>query len=104
MGGFDRLIERMEDFGPKANEADELNMVGLVIENIAKCTCVLHQGVVKEYFEKIEKATLAKVLRATNRQQRNTNKETTDEIVEKLYKDILPRLASRDATGLFCDR
>ena len=49
MGGFDRLIERMEDFGPKANEADELNMVGLVIENIAKCTCVLHQGVVNEY-------------------------------------------------------
>jgi hypothetical protein len=75
-----------------------------VIDNLAKCACVLHQGVVNEYFEQIESAALKKILGATNRQHRNTNKETTDEIVENLYKEILPRLASRDAVGLSCDK
>lgn len=75
-----------------------------MIENLAKCSCVLHQSVVGEYFEKMETAVLRKILRATNRQLRNTNKEVTDGIVENLYKDILPRLASRDAVGLSCDK
>jgi hypothetical protein len=104
LGGFEKLVERMSDFGPEASEADELTFIGLIVESIAKCACVLHQGVVAEFLEKIEKAALDKIMRATNRQQRSTSKETTDEIVDKLYKDVLPRIASRDAAGLFCDR
>lgn len=104
MGGFGKLVERMVDFGPEANEADELNFIGVIIDSIAKCACVLHQGVVNEYLEQFERAAVDKIMKATNRQQRSTSKEVTDEIIDKLYKEILPRLASRDAAGLFCDR
>jgi hypothetical protein len=67
MGGFDKLVERMSDFGAEGSEADELNFIGLIIDSIAKCACVLHQGVVNEYLEKFEKAALDKIMRATNR-------------------------------------
>ena len=33
----------------------------------------------------------------------NTNRGT-EEIVENVYKEILPRLASRDGTALYCDK
>lgn len=35
---------------------------------------------------------------------RNTSKETIDEILEKLYKEILPRLPHREAIDLMCER
>lgn len=57
-----------------------------------------------QYFEEFESAAMKKIIGATNRQHRNTGKETTDGIVENLYKEMLPRLASRDAVGLTCDR
>lgn len=104
LGGFESLFKRIHDFEESQKHDDELKYLAAVVENLAKCGCVLHQSVATEYFEQLESVALKKILGATNRQLRNTNKETTDEIVENLYKEILPRLASRDAVGLACDK
>ena len=37
LGGFDKLLQRLQDFGEDANGADELNYIGAVVGNLAKC-------------------------------------------------------------------
>jgi len=101
LGGLDKMLERVSQ---AEGDANELTLLSLVVENVAKCSCVFHQTVVNEYFEKLEAAAMKKILGATNAQLRNTSKETTDEIVENIYKEILLRLASRDGTALYCDK
>ena len=66
-GGFEKLIERIQDFSEDANGSDELNYIGAVVDNISKCMPVLHAGVANEFFEKIEKAAIEKIMKGTNR-------------------------------------
>lgn len=67
LGGFDKIVERMEDFGEECNGSDELNYIAAIVENISKCATVLHRGIVSQFVEKIEKATIAKIMKGTNR-------------------------------------
>ena len=56
------------------------------------------------YFKKVELAVNAKILHATTGQLKSTRKERFDEIVDGIYKTLLPRITTRDLASLDHDR
>jgi len=101
LGGFRIILER---FQAESGDANELGSLVVLVDCIAKAAPVYHKQFVANYFEPLEKAAREKILRANITQLRTVSGKKFDEILEALYKHLLPRVTSRDAASLECDR
>ena len=101
LGGFQQILDRIE---AESTGASELSLLALYVACLGKAAPMFHKKFVLDYFEKVEVAANAKILRATTGQLRSTRKERFDEIVDGIYKTLLPRITTRDLASLDHDR
>ena len=93
---------------------DALNLLCYYCLFFEKAAPVFHRQFVDEVFPQLEKEVIALILRAQPAMLRLTKKPKFDEILDSLYKHILPRLEQphrgtetiqvRDAVQLGCER
>ena len=83
---------------------NELSLLAAQIECLAKGAPVYHKQFAVNYLPALEMAVRDKILGASSAQLRNIKKERVEEILEFLYKVLLPRIGSRDAVSLNSDK
>jgi hypothetical protein len=101
LGGFDKIMERVE-----AHEKgkEELILLSAYTECFAKSAPVMHRKFVDKYFKRFEAAAVKSMLEANEQQLRATRRERFDDMIESLFKFLLPRLADRSPHDLNRDK
>lgn len=91
LGGFDMMLKTVQDENQHQNG---LVLVSAYLECLARSAPMYHRKFVDTYFKTFIDALQTKMISSSPQQLRVAKKERFDDMVENIYKKLLPRLGA----------